>query len=56
MPDLAQEQGRYDKVAVYRSKKDSEPLCVLQGDAIVTDVVDDCLDNGKKTLATRWYN
>lgn len=52
---LRNEQGSYDQVAVYRSKKDNEPLCVLQGDAIVTDVVDDCLDNGKKTLATRWY-
>ena len=52
---LPNEQGRYDKVAIYRSKKDSEPLCVLQGDRIVADVVDDCLDKGQKTLASRWY-
>ncbi len=48
-------QGIYDTVVIYRSKKESEPLCTLQGDKIATDVLDDCLDNGKKTLATRWY-
>ena len=52
---LPNEQGIYDRVAIYASKKNSVPLCTLQGEEIATDVVDECLENGKKTLATRWY-
>ena len=52
---LQNEQGLYDTVVIYKSKKDNMPLCTLRGDKIATDVVDDCLDSGKKTLATRWY-
>lgn len=49
------EQGVYDRVVVYKSKKVETPLCILENDEIVTDVLDDCFENGKKTLATRWY-
>lgn len=52
---LQNEKGIYDTVVIYKNKKDNAPLCILRGDEIATDVVDDCLDNGKKTLATRWY-
>lgn len=52
---LKNANGIYDTVEVYHSKKDVEPLCVLKGDEIVTDVLDECLDHGKKTMATRWY-
>lgn len=52
LPDA---QGVYNKVVIYKNKKDENALCTLQGDDIATDVVDDCLENGKKTLATRWY-
>ena len=52
---LKNEEGKYDTVVVYKAKKDSTPLCVLKGDEIATDVVDDCIENGKKTVATRWY-
>ena len=52
---LKNAQGIYDTVVIYKSKKDNVPLCTLRGDEIATDVVDDCLDNGQKTLATRWY-
>lgn len=52
---LKNAEGVYDTVEVYRTKKDIEPLCVLKGDEIVTDVLDENLDHGKKTMATRWY-
>ena len=47
--------GIYDTVEVYRSKKDAEPLCTLVGEEMVTDVLDENLDHGKKTMATRSY-
>lgn len=53
---LKNADGVYDTVEVYRTKKDAEPLCVLKNDReIVTDVLDECLDHGKKTMSTRWY-
>ena len=52
---LKNEQGVYDTVVVYKTKKESTPLCTLKGDEMATDVVDDCIENGKKTVATRWY-
>ena len=52
---LPNEQGVYDTVVVYKSKKDSTPLCTLRGDEMATDVVDDCIENGRKTVASRWY-
>lgn len=52
---LKNAEGIYDTVEVYHSKKDTEPLCVLKGDEIATDVLDENIDHGKKTMATRWY-
>ncbi len=52
---LKNSDGVYDTVEVYRSKKDAEPLCVLKGEEIVPDVLDENLDHGKKTMATRSY-
>lgn len=52
---LKNEEGIYDTVEVYRSKKEAEPLCVLKGEEMVTDVLDENLDHGKKTMATRSY-
>lgn len=52
---LKNEEGIYDTVEVYRSKKETEPLCVLKGEEMVTDVLDENLDHGKKTMATRSY-
>ncbi|MDO4280240.1 MAG: alkaline phosphatase family protein [Peptococcaceae bacterium] len=52
---LKNADGIYDTVEVYQTKKSEEPLCVLKGDEIATDVVDECLDKGKKTTAARWY-
>lgn len=52
---LKNAEGIYDTVEVYRSKKDSEPLCTMVGEEMVTDVLDENLDHGKKTMATRSY-
>ena len=52
---LKNAEGKYDTVKVYKSKKDAQELCTLKGEKIATDVLDECLDNGKKTMATRWY-
>ena len=52
---LKNADGIYDTVEVYRSKKDAEPLCTLVGEEMVTDVLDENLDHGKKTMATRSY-
>ena len=40
---LKGEEGRYDRVAVYRSKKDEEPLRVLQVMQMAYQIVDECL-------------
>lgn len=52
---LKNAEGIYDTVEVYRSKKDAEPLCTLHGEEMVADVLDENLDHGKKTMATRSY-
>ena len=52
---LADEYGKYNQVVVYKSKKIAEPLCTLTGKEIVTDVLDDCYENDKKVLTTRYY-
>lgn len=38
---LKNEEGIYDRVAIYRSKKDAEPIVVLENDVFTTDIVDD---------------
>ena len=52
---LKNSEGIYDTVKVYKSKKDAQELCTLKGEEIATDVLDECIDNGQKTMATRWY-
>lgn len=38
---LKNEAGIYDKVAIYKSKKESEPIVVLEKDVYTRDVIDD---------------
>lgn len=55
---LKNEKGEYDRVAIYHSKKDAEPLCVLKHDDLVINVLDECLmknDPSKKGTCTRTY-
>ena len=48
---MKNEQGIYDTVEVYRAKKDETPICVLKGDEMAVDVLDECIDKGKKVMA-----
>ena len=48
---MKNEQGIYDTVEVYRAKKDETPLCVLKGDEMAVDVLDECIDKGKKVIS-----
>lgn len=52
---LKGEDGTYDTVEVYKSKKEEKPLCTLKEGVIVEDVIDDAIDKGKKTQASRNY-
>ena len=51
---IPNEQGVYDKVAIYRSKKDAEPIVVLdQIDVVVNDIMDTVSKNGEKVEVVR---
>ena len=52
---LANEQGKYDRVVVYKTKKIEEPLAILTVGEIITDVMDDVIDKGQSVLTTRYY-
>ncbi|MDQ7093559.1 alkaline phosphatase family protein [Desulfosporosinus sp. PR] len=54
---LPNEQGVYDTVQVYRSKKDSEPLVTIAGGKAVYDVVDTIRnDQGETVKCNRNYH
>lgn len=50
---LSNEQGVYDRVAIYQSKKDKEPMRVLKVGDYVSDFVDEIHHQGQKKLANR---
>ena len=50
---LKNEEGIYDRVALYRSKKDLEPFIVLEKDVYTANVLDDVLVNEETKLANR---
>lgn len=52
---LKNEQGVYDKVAVYRSKRDTEPMVVLKDNTVISDVHDMIQYKGEKTLVSRQW-
>ena len=52
---LKNENGVYDHVAIYKSKKDVEPLVVCYVDKIVGGVVDENFKGEKKHLSNRNY-
>ena len=43
-----EETGVYDRVAIYKSKKDTEPLCVCPLGEMVPEVFDEAIKNDKK--------
>lgn len=50
---LRNEDGVYDRVAVYKSKKETSPLYVLPKGVLVTDIIDESLKNDQKVMANR---
>lgn len=50
---LQNEQGIYDKVAIYKNKKTTEPIVVLSNNVYTTDVIDDCIDKEQNYTVTR---
>jgi len=50
---LADSEGKYQKIAVYKSKKDIEPMIVMERNVFYPDVVDDAYDGDEKVQASR---
>ena len=50
---LADNDGKYSQVAIYRSKKDHEPLLVLDKNVFYADIVDDGFRGEDKIRASR---
>ena len=50
---LKNDQGIYDHIAIYKSKKDTEPIVVANNDEYIGDVVDDAFKKGEKIPANR---
>ncbi len=50
---LKNEDGKYDHVAVYKSKKDTESLYVLPLGVLVTDIIDETVKGDNKVMANR---
>ncbi len=50
---LKNEEGKYDRVAYYHSKKDTEPIVVLKEGEYVSDVVDEFVYKEEKALGNR---
>ena len=52
---LKNEAGLYDTVAVYQSKKNETPLCILKEGVIVEEVFDVCIVEGEQVNTSRSY-
>ena len=52
---LKNEQGIYDTVAVYKSKKDTTPLVTCPVGKMQYNVIDEVIDNDKTYIANRHY-
>lgn len=50
---LKNEAGNYASVAIYKNKKATEPIVVLEKDVYVQDVVDEAIRHGERVLANR---
>ena len=50
---LKNEQGIYDHIAIYKSKKDMEPIVVLENDVYTTDIVDEAIKDDQKYTVAR---
>ena len=45
--------GKYDRVAIFKNKKATEPLAILENNVYTKDILDDCIENDKKYTVTR---
>ncbi len=50
---LKNEKGVYDKVAIYKSKKATEPIVTLEKDIFVQDIVDESIRHDQKVMVNR---
>ena len=50
---LKDEEGKYDRVAYYHSKKDTEPIVTLKVGEYVSDIVDEFIHKDQKVLGNR---
>lgn len=50
---LKNEEGVYDRVAIYKNKKATEPIVVCEKDVFMTDVIDDAYRGEDKIQANR---
>lgn len=50
---ICDEQGKYKKVFIYRNKKSTKPLAILETGRMVTGIIDSITKKGKTKLACR---
>ena len=50
---LKNEQGVYDRIAIYKSKKDVEPIVVLENGVYTTDIIDEAIKDDKRFNVVR---
>ena len=50
---LKNEEGKYDRVAIYKNKKQTEPMVVIHANEYVRDVVDEAIKNDEPVVANR---
>ena len=50
---LKNEQGVYDRVAIYKNKKSAEPIVVIHEDEYVSDFLDEAYKKDEKIMANR---
>lgn len=49
------ETGVYDRVEIYKNKKDNTPMVIMKNGDMVRQVIDECFKDGEKKLANRNY-
>ena len=50
---LCNEEGKYDRVAIYRTRQDLEPLAVLHSGEIVVNILDEAIKNDERLTVNR---
>jgi len=50
---LKNENGIYDKVAIYKSKKETEPIVIIKNHEFTRDIVDEAFQDDHKVLTNR---